>query len=259
MDEDCADLAEEELPDSIDEAYVKSELLDLCASLIEDPRCRHLRFTNDPSDPLLSQAVHSLPLAGCRRQLIQEEELRRLNEEAQNNVLAKICVRYLDFRHVWEDPQAANGQSRITPAFRDYAAKYWYRHIKSKSANSTGLLHTINALFRPEIRTGRPGGSITTRVGGIRCWNTGGRSNRNPIFCASLLGLLGTVRYLLEEVRVDINHVDQSDRTSFLAACSKGWIPVVEYLLPPGEKGASANLISNKKAPIQVAANNASF
>ena len=37
VDEECNDITDEEIPDAVDDVYIKTELLELCASLVEKP------------------------------------------------------------------------------------------------------------------------------------------------------------------------------------------------------------------------------
>ncbi|KAH7151968.1 ankyrin-1 [Dactylonectria estremocensis] len=124
IDDDCDDLPIDELPDAIDEDYIDSEIMDLCGSLLE------VRST--PSEPSAGlRTVHlthfsvkqyllcNIPAQGKR--LLANESLRASNEAIESTVLAKLCLRYINFPRVWHGTL----QEKMDPlekSFRDYAA-----------------------------------------------------------------------------------------------------------------------------------------
>ncbi|KAI0182170.1 ankyrin-1, partial [Xylaria flabelliformis] len=93
----------EELPDCIDEMYVKTEILELCGSLIE--------IRAEPSSALDGSTVHlthfsvkqyilsHMPLETS--EIVANEQLRSSNVATQNNLLAKYCLRYLNCDQTW--------------------------------------------------------------------------------------------------------------------------------------------------------------
>src|SRR5205814_2334805 len=66
----------------------------------------------------------------------------------QNNVLAKICLRYLNFRKVWQEPLQL-GNRAVNRPFRDYAASSWHKHAKLDGSNYGEVLALTNVLFHP--------------------------------------------------------------------------------------------------------------
>jgi hypothetical protein len=103
-DDSCEDLSVEELPDTIDEDYISSEILGLCGSLLETQKAT-------PNQDLGSMTIHlahfsakqyilcNMPAQGGL--LIVNERLRASSEAFQSNILAKLCLRYLNFQRVW--------------------------------------------------------------------------------------------------------------------------------------------------------------
>lgn len=258
-DEDCDEPDYDELPDSIDEVYIKSEILDLCGSLVEARGTESSVGLDSLTIHLAHFSVrqyilcHMLSSAG---QLIANERLRSLNEAVENNILAKTCLRYLDSRRVWEETQVQEMNNPMAQAFRDeYASDLWYKHVKSSAANSGEITKLINAFFRPENERWEQwrrhfDTALQESMIEYECATTPG----NPLFHSSLLGFLATMRYLVEEIGLDVNHADGSNRTALFAASSKGWVPGVSYLL---QKGADVDIPNKKKrTPSYVAAYN---
>lgn len=257
-DEDCDEPSYDELPDSIDEVYVKSELLDLCGSLIET------RGTG-PSQDLGSLTIHPTHFSvrqyilchmlSSTGQLIMNERLRPLNEAVQNNIIAKTCLRYLNSQRIWEEYRSQETTNPMSQAFRDYASSSWHQHVQSSVDNSEEVIQYINIFFRP----GNPKWElwrqdIDAALKDSMVRYGGEITSGNQLFYTSLLGLLDTTKYLVEEVGMEVNYVDQSNRTALFAASSKGWIQCVSYLL---QKGANVTTPNNGKwAPVHIAACN---
>jgi ankyrin repeat protein len=65
----------------------------------------------------------------------------------------------------------------------------------------------------------------------------------SPLFYASLLGIHDTVIYLIEEAKLDVNHIDGLNRTALQAACYKGKLSIIKLLL---EKGADVAVADNE-------------
>ncbi|KAL6858187.1 hypothetical protein ACO1O0_005643 [Amphichorda felina] len=141
---ECEELGEEEeekdedfpmleLPDDIDEDYVNSRILDLCAPLVE--------VRSPASDP--SPALQTIHLTHFS---VKEYLLRKLppqallkangrlcasNEQFQNALLAKLCLRYLAFEAVWGELPLLAEDISFEASFRKYAASSWHQHVNS--------------------------------------------------------------------------------------------------------------------------------
>ncbi|KAH7308871.1 hypothetical protein BKA65DRAFT_361242, partial [Rhexocercosporidium sp. MPI-PUGE-AT-0058] len=105
-DDSCEDLPVDELPDTIDEDYISSEILGLCGSFLETRKAV-------PDQDLGSMTLHlahfsvkqyvlsNMPDLGGL--FTANKQLRVSNETFQSNVLAKLCLRYLKFPIVWQE------------------------------------------------------------------------------------------------------------------------------------------------------------
>lgn len=94
-EDDCDNLQAIEIPDVVDDEYINDDILDHCGSLVE---IRDAGPEKDPKDKtvglvhlsvrefLLSRTSMNIPLSG---------------QDCEDNCLAKICLRYLDYDSSW--------------------------------------------------------------------------------------------------------------------------------------------------------------
>lgn len=241
------DELEDELPDEVDEHYVKTEILELCASLVETRAA-------GSTDDLGSRTLHLthftvkqyvlLKLPVPSSQLIANSSLMLSNELVQNNILAEACLRYIRIAGLRDSTQHGKAIGNAGQSFRDYAADYWYRHAKSEGSNYAPVRKLMVSFFcsandnweawrrqyddaHPQFLTLRYRGEITSA---------------SRLFYASLLGLQDIVDELIK-LDVEIDDVDESGRTALLAAAYKGRHDLVQYLL---ERNADINKTSNE-------------
>jgi hypothetical protein len=275
-DDNCDYLLVDELPDTIDEDYVSSEVRGLCGSLLETQKAT-LR------EDLGSMTIHfahfsareyiirNIPAEGGL--LMVNERLWASNEMFQNNILAKLCLRHLNFWRVWqESPQLESGPrnqsfrdyaagswyhhygecgsnyTEVGPrnqSFRDYAAGSWYHHYGECGSNYTEVVELTNTFFSPNNRNWESW---------KRWFDANDDKSEMPIsqkditsssllFYVSLLGLRDTIIYLLEAAKLDVNHVDEFNRTALQAASLKGRTLVLKLLL---ENGAHVTVANNE-------------
>lgn len=174
--------------------------------------------------------------------LMANKQPRASTEIFQSNVLAKLCLRYLNFRIVWQESLQIQNDLDKRP-FRDYAAGSWHHHIRENGSNYEEVVELTNSLF-------------SSYSGNWELWKKWFDANNNksempesqrgitstdPLFYASFLGLRDTVIYLLEEAKLDVNHVDKFNRTALQAAALKGQTLIVKLLLQKGADVAVAN------------------
>ncbi|RWA12827.1 hypothetical protein EKO27_g2291 [Xylaria grammica] len=248
----------EELPDYIDEYYLKTEILGLCGSLIEvratesslelDVSTIHLTHFSVRQYILCHLPIHTADL-------ILNEQLRSSNESIQHNILASACLRYLNCNQTWEARQE-EGRRTIVHAFRGYAADLWFHHIKRAVINSDNTFKQVNAFFRPpnpkwDLWLKHTNGRILNTRGDIE-YSDWAVLGLNVLSCASILGLMETVDYLIENVGFDVDCVDAFGRTALMATSFIGCVPNIVHLL---QKGANVNITDEKGfAPLHFAA-----
>ncbi|KAI8944701.1 ankyrin repeat-containing domain protein [Xylaria longipes] len=217
----------EELPDSIDEIYVKTEILELCSSLIE--------IRAEPNSTLGGSTVHLTHFSVKQyilshmlpdiSELAANEQLRSSNEAIQRNLLAKYCLRYLNYDQTWNRaPSEVNG-STIIHAFREYSAKLWWLQVERGVSNSKELFRLINAFFWPPNSRWeswrRTYNSFSIKIPWV-IYDEIRQEVGNPLLYASLFQLTETVDHLINEVGLEVDHVYSPSR-SLLAK------PLMEY------------------------------
>lgn len=212
-DLEVIDDLENELPDEVDENFVKTEILELCASLVET---RAAASTDD----LGSRTLHLthftvkqyvlLKLPVPANQLIANSSLMLSNELVQNNILAEACLRYIGISGLWDTTQHGKAIGNIGQGFRDYAADSWYKHAKREGSSYAAVGKLIISFFcsandnweawRRHYDAVQPQSIISRYRGEI--------TSASRLFYASLLGLGDVVEELIKHVGVDVDGVD---------------------------------------------------
>ncbi|KAJ2989778.1 hypothetical protein NUW58_g3296 [Xylaria curta] len=253
---ECDEIDYEELPDTVDDIYVKTEILEICGSLIE--------IRGEPSSILGHSTVHlahfsvreyilyRMPFYGVDP--IANEQLRSSSVGIQNNTLAMLCLHYLNCDQTWKEVELGQPGGTIIHAFRRYAANSWHLHVRREAANSGQTFQTINTFFRPPNPNWEQWRMECVDIFPEDWLSHNEREIEvgNRLFYASLLGLAETVEYLIEEVRLEIDNVDSSSRTALIAASITGDRLCATQLL---ERGANVNFTSSGGAtPLHSAA-----
>ncbi|KAJ0164028.1 Ankyrin-1 [Colletotrichum tanaceti] len=255
ISDDGDDLPLDELPDSVDDDYIESEILGLCGSLVEvrgttpdsSPGSRNIHLTHFSVKQYLLYKISSRGSV-----LLANESLRAANETLEGVMLAKLCLRYISFQRVW-DESAAKDNNQIGASFRDYAAKYWYQHTDISKADDMPLVEAIHALF-----DGRVGTWESWRkwfdLNGEGLDPEAAAAAANPLYYASRLGLTGVVRHLTQRCQHDPNENSESGRPALVVACERGYLEVARTLL---EAGTKANITDyRRRTPLYTASLN---
>lgn len=251
------DELENELPDEVDEHYVKTEILELCASLVET---RAAASTDD----LGSRTLHLthftvkqyvlLKLPVPASQLIANSSLGISNELVQNNILAEASLRYIGISGIWDSAQHGKAIDNIGRSFRDYAADYWYKHAKREGPNYAAVRKLMFSFFcttNTNWEAWRRHYDAIQHQSGVLQY-LGEIKSASRLFYASLLGLRDVVEELIKHVGVDVDSVDEFGRTALLAAAHNGRHDVLQYLL---DMNADVNKSSNEGRTLHVASN----
>ncbi|KAG9228536.1 ankyrin [Amylocarpus encephaloides] len=256
MDDDsCEDLSD----------YISNEILAPCGSLLEAQRV-------EPGQDL---GLTTIRLAHFSNGLlITNERLRASSEAFQSNILAKLCLRYLNFRMVWQESLEIQSHLDRRP-FRDYASGSWHHHTRESGSNYEEVVKLTNALFSSNNGNWEPWKKWFDTNDDKSKMPESQReiTSTNRLFYASLLGLRDTIIYLLDEEKIDVNHVDDQalivklllkKGADVTVANREGWTPlnsasysghvdVVKLLL---EKGADMTVTSQSGwTPLNSASN----
>ncbi|OHW99193.1 ankyrin repeat domain-containing protein 52 [Colletotrichum incanum] len=228
INDDCDDLPLDEMPDSVDDDYIESEILGLCGSLIEVQ-------DSLPESTAGSRKVHlahfsvkqylffKIPSRGAV--LFANLNLHASKEAIENTALAKLCLRYISFPRVWDD-SITKGKDGLGSSFRDYAAGSWFQHVDISHAKDNTLVDNMNAFFDGHVQT----------WGSWRQWFDNNETvvPASRLYYASRLGLTGVVRHLLQYCKHDPNENSKSGRSALEVACERGYLEVAQMLLGVG-------------------------
>lgn len=146
---DCDEVQLDELPDSIDEDYLNTEILELCGSLVE------IRTSQAECEPGL-RTVHLAHfsvkqyllcnMSGQGGVLQANASLKTSIEIRENTLLAKMCLCYVDSEDVWQESPDEEAVKMLSP-FRDYAAGSWHQHANIGNIRDDELVEKMNHLF----------------------------------------------------------------------------------------------------------------
>ncbi|RYP23453.1 hypothetical protein DL767_008810 [Monosporascus sp. MG133] len=234
INDECHDLPIDEFPDSIDEDYIDSEILGLCGSLLE------IRST--PSEPSAGlRTVHLTHfsvkqyllcnLPAQEKLLLANGSLQASNEAIESTRLAKLCLRYINYRRVWQGTLRED-MGPLGMSFRDYAAASWHHHTTSGVPNDADIIRLANQLFdktNPNWDAWRRWFDSNEELK-KEDWTNETRPP-SPLYYASKLGLTGTAVYLIKERKYDADERSSFGRTALGASCAEGNVAIVRTLL----------------------------
>jgi ankyrin repeat protein len=142
------DFPMDDLPDEIDDDYVETEIVGLCAPLIQTI---HRRKEEGTDSSVGLQTVHLAHFSVKQSLLLQfpVPVTIRINEglrsQYHNTLLATACLHYINFRQTWKDE--SDDQPSLGVALRNYAAGSWHHHFHAGLTNDETVLNLITALF----------------------------------------------------------------------------------------------------------------
>ncbi|CAG9956645.1 unnamed protein product [Clonostachys rosea f. rosea IK726] len=122
LDETLDDFPIDELPDSIDDDYINTEIAGLCGPLVEvrskpadqQPQLRTIHIAHFSIREYL---ISKLPIGNLR----SNESLQVSNERVHQSFLSRLCLKYITCRSTWN----AAGSTNFIKSLRDYAAVSW--------------------------------------------------------------------------------------------------------------------------------------
>ncbi|CAH0024945.1 unnamed protein product [Clonostachys rhizophaga] len=148
LDETLEDFPINELPDSIDDDYINTEIVGLCGPLVEvrsksadqQPQFRTIHIAHFSIREYL---ICKLPIGNLR----SNESLRVSSERAHESFLARLCLKYITCRSTWN----ATGSSNFIQSLRGYAGISWSSCIEySKEDEKDSKLLDLASNFMTE-------------------------------------------------------------------------------------------------------------
>ncbi|QRD87548.1 ankyrin [Aspergillus flavus] len=245
ISEDDDELLLDDLPDSIDEYYVNTEIKELCGSLLE------VRDAQDKSDARL-KTVHLTHFS------VKEYLLRNLPIEGkviENTIIAKKCLRFVNSQEAWLGTSGVQVEEFLS-TFRKYAAGSWYRHVELGNMSDTELRSSVAALFDPKNpnwplwKAWFDANDTKAVERNARC----GVATAGPLYYASWLGLTDSVASLIHELKPDVNNRGYDEQTPLGVASEEGNLEIVRTLLEQGADVTMADI--DGWTPIYTASHN---
>ncbi|OQD95097.1 hypothetical protein PENSOL_c022G07167 [Penicillium solitum] len=268
---DCDEVRFEEVPGRINENYIRTEMMELCGSLID------IRSPEVECDPW-SRTVHlahftvkeyllcNLPVQGRLLQL--NSSLKFSTEGMENTLAAKMCLCYADCEEVWQ-VTSEEGRAQVLSSFRDYAAGSWYQHASFGNIRDSELVQSVNQLFdieNPNWGSWKEWFDLNDGSQEIGCFDSDedpdpptstkdGQTiqitSMSPLYYATWLGLTDTMDLLLQSEKCSIDEQGNFGRTPLSAACERGHLDAVKKLL---DNDADLEIASdNEHTPLHTA------
>lgn len=254
-DDDMDDFPTDDLPCALDDDYINNEVIGLCGSLVE--------VRGDASQEIRARTIHLTHFSVKQFllvHLIHTQVPKSLGETRQHSLLARACLRYVNFESVWaetNDEEAEVNELLLGASFRDYAAVHWPQHAKlGKSVEDKDKDEDVVSLIYDLFNRDNPNWEPWRRCfdaadtelkeadDGILTEET---AQPSPIYYAAGLDLTAIALTMATEHPEDVEFVG-TGRSPLLAASSRGNMALVKAFL---EAGASLDVRSKQgKTPL---------
>ncbi|KAF4344543.1 hypothetical protein FBEOM_1511 [Fusarium beomiforme] len=227
------ELNPDEYPENIDDDYIRTEIVGLCAPLLEirdslgksSPGYRTLHI---PHFSVRQYLIAHLPLAWMQTNDI----LHMCHQKVHHTVIARACLQYLSLPQVWEAETQENDIDIPSESLLLYAAVNWTWHAKLGFLDSSFLdlskafLSKNNTCFKSLV-------NYLAKVH-ARLWSedTVIQPQLRPLEYVFYVGWIEMAGYLMDEV--DINEIGAVGRSPIFSACEAGSAESVKMLIQCG-------------------------
>lgn len=224
-----------ELPDSIDQDFVDSEIVGLCGSLLE------VRTDMVGQDLTVSSKTVHLTHFTVKQFLlinITTHIPKGLKEVSEHALLTKLCLHFINYTLALpkDDSTIASPGTATSLQFSEYATKFSHCHY----LQTTGLDAETDALFESFFDQSNPVWdawtqymSLSTGVPLEALQEERARGPAGPLFYASGFGLINIVKTLIRKGH-DVNEATCLNRTPLGNACYMGSHSTIKALLSAG-------------------------
>ncbi|KAF5007164.1 hypothetical protein FDECE_6474 [Fusarium decemcellulare] len=229
----------DDLPDAVDEDYIKTEIVGLCGPLVEVK-------VHPDSDFIGHRTVHITHFS-VRQYLLsrlpipswvqQNHQLQSFYEKSHHTVLAKACLQYLSLLQVWEDQV---NQRSLGETFRWYASYFWYPHVDAGFQTNAEILALSTAFLSKDS----PVWHSLLRFFGYRELPAEFTEQSDQPIATPLqyvVDLKWTEMAKNLVTRENVNEVGEWGRSAIFFACHKGMVDVVAKFLEMGANVAVAD------------------
>ena len=247
------------LPDEYDECYVDDEILGPCAPFVrlrgeevhQPVKDQTLHFEHfSVKEYLSSKAVSDkFPKLG---------QTYFTDEAGAHKLLAQICLRYLcydDFIQTEKSSEERFNAKIDKHAFLKYAGGYWTDHKSYCDDISSEIVRWTNELFDPFAQKWLSYSEVIERKFNDsfpRFLRKFRNEYPNPLFYASLWGLISTMEFLITERQAPIDKIGGLYGSPLQAASAMGSVAAVKLLL---QHNADVNIGDGRwGSPLQAAA-----
>ncbi|EKJ76554.1 hypothetical protein FPSE_03314 [Fusarium pseudograminearum CS3096] len=245
---DFEDFPLDDLPDEIDDDYVETEIVGLCAPLIQ---MIHRCEDKGTGSLAARQTVHlahfsvkeflltQLPAPGA----IQANT--SLVSQYQHTLLATACLQYINFENTWAD--TADDVTPPGAVLRGYAGNTWRLHFNSGLTSDETAMNLVTALFDEENSVwGRWRSwyhmqlSNIVEQGNANVFTRWMTENSGPISYAIIMGLDFIADKLIPEYISGVRDMADVDRVALLISRDLGRQNMLEKLLKSGVSAKAA-------------------
>ena len=216
----------DEMPDNIDDEYIKSEIIDICGALVE-VRTEGIRGrASDKTVHLIHPSVREYLLSALQITPLDTsgnyvKSGRPLSLAEQHKYLAIICLNYLNHNDTWQQNNTQGAEK--DKGFINYAVQHWHSHIAIAKDNDVELSRLAKAFFHAtnkNFKYWRRHMEASKKTSNeVKKANT---SHASPLYYAASLNLLRVMEDIWAEDLTQLDAVGGEYGTPLQVVCFYG-------------------------------------